>query len=94
MAFSLLPKEDQYFALFSQMGTKIQEAAVILAQHLKGITGEHDLARCRCVEHQCREHLRHGRGHGRHLAAEAVEGALRATLGILVAGKAGQPQQV
>ncbi len=28
MAFSLLPKEDHYFALFSQMSGKLQEMAV------------------------------------------------------------------
>ena len=34
MAFSLLPKEEQYFALFSQMSTKLQEGAAVLQDHL------------------------------------------------------------
>ena len=36
MAFSFLPKEDQYFSLFSQMSTKIQEAANILVEMMHG----------------------------------------------------------
>ena len=31
MAFSFLPKEDHYFALFSRMTAKIQEAAALLS---------------------------------------------------------------
>ena len=36
MAFSFLPKEDQYFELFSQMTAKIQEAAGLLVELLEG----------------------------------------------------------
>jgi predicted phosphate transport protein (TIGR00153 family) len=32
MAFSLLPREDEYFAFFSQMSAKIQDAAQLLVQ--------------------------------------------------------------
>jgi len=35
MAFSLLPREDQYFALFTQMGTKLQEAGKILVEMMQ-----------------------------------------------------------
>src|SRR5436190_1111280 len=42
MAFSLLPREDQYFALFSQMSAKLQQAdeihaAMDLLEHAKGM---------------------------------------------------------
>jgi len=35
MGFSLLPREDEYFALFSQMAEKIEEAASILVQMIE-----------------------------------------------------------
>jgi predicted phosphate transport protein (TIGR00153 family) len=55
MGFSLLPKEDQYFEFFSQMGGKIEEASDILVEMLE--TGKGDFApftkRIKDVEHQC-----------------------------------------
>ena len=36
MAFSLLPREDEYFAFFSQMSAKIQDAAQLLVQMVDG----------------------------------------------------------
>jgi predicted phosphate transport protein (TIGR00153 family) len=57
MAFSLLPKEDQYFALFSQMAAKIQEAATILVAMLKAPDDEFDSfsKKIKNVEHECDE---------------------------------------
>src|SRR5687767_9751996 len=57
MAFSFLPKEDQYFALFSQMTEKIQEAADILIEMLKAPDTEFDVLakRIKSVEHECDE---------------------------------------
>ena len=57
MAFSFLPKEDQYFALFSQMSEKIQEAADILVEMLQASDAEFDSfsKRIKSVEHECDE---------------------------------------
>ena len=57
MAFSLLPKEDQYFALFSQMTAKIQEAAGMLIDMMNGPYEEIESAskRIKSVEHECDE---------------------------------------
>lgn len=57
MAFSFLPKEDQYFALFSQMSEKIQEAADILVEMLQASDKEFDVLakRIKSVEHECDE---------------------------------------
>lgn len=57
MAFSFLPKEDQYFALFSQMTAKIQEAAGYLVIMMSGPYNEMDSAskRIKSVEHECDE---------------------------------------
>jgi predicted phosphate transport protein (TIGR00153 family) len=57
MAFSLLPREDQYFALFSQMAEKIQEAASILVLMLKAPDDEFDSfsKKIKNVEHECDE---------------------------------------
>jgi predicted phosphate transport protein (TIGR00153 family) len=57
MAFSLLPREDQYFALFSQMADKIQEAASILVLMLKAPDDEFDSfsKKIKNVEHECDE---------------------------------------
>ncbi len=35
MAFSLLPKEDEYFVFFSQITEKIQEASNILVEMMQ-----------------------------------------------------------
>ena len=57
MAFSFLPKEDQYFTLFSQMTVKIQEAANILVEMLQASDQEFDTLakRIKSVEHECDE---------------------------------------
>ena len=57
MAFSFLPKEDQYFAMFSQMTAKIQEAAGYLVVMMSGPYDEMDAAskRIKSVEHECDE---------------------------------------
>lgn len=57
MAFSLLPKEEQYFALFAKMGTKLQEAASLLVTMLKGPDGEFESLskKIKHVEHECDE---------------------------------------
>ncbi|HEV7699749.1 MAG TPA: DUF47 family protein [Pyrinomonadaceae bacterium] len=57
MAFSFLPKEDQYFALFLQMTEKIQEGSDILVEMLKAPDDEFDSfsKRIKSVEHECDE---------------------------------------
>jgi uncharacterized protein len=57
MAFSFLPKEDQYFDLFSRMSEKIQEAAAILVEMLHAEDQEFDTLakRIKSVEHECDE---------------------------------------
>jgi len=57
MAFSLLPKEDQYFALFSQMSVKIQEAADLLGEMLHAPDQEFDSfsKKIKSIEHECDE---------------------------------------
>lgn len=57
MAFSFLPKETQYFTLFSQMTEKIQEAASILVDMLHASDQDfHTHAkRIKSVEHECDE---------------------------------------
>lgn len=55
MGFSFLPKEDQYFELFSQMTGKIQEAAALLVELMQGPDENFDsLSRkIKSVEHEC-----------------------------------------
>lgn len=57
MGFSLLPKEDQYFAYFIQMADKIQEASAILSDMLKAPDNEFDSfsKKIKAVEHECDE---------------------------------------
>ncbi|MFN2502412.1 MAG: DUF47 domain-containing protein [Pyrinomonadaceae bacterium] len=57
MAFSFLPREDQYFTLFSQMGGKIEEAAALLVELMEGSDQNFDALskRIKDVEHQCDE---------------------------------------
>lgn len=57
MAFSFLPKEDQYFVLFSQMAAKIQEAAALLVELLQGSDENFDALskKIKSVEHECDE---------------------------------------
>lgn len=61
MAFSLLPKEDQYFALFSQMSEKIQEAAALLVEMMQAPDHEFDALskKIKSIEHECDE-IAHG----------------------------------
>lgn len=55
MAFSLLPREDVYFDLFTQMAGKIEDASAILTEMLDD--GDPDLnsyrTRIKDVEHEC-----------------------------------------
>lgn len=57
MAFSLLPREDQYFEFFSQMTEKIREAADILVDMVNGPYENYDASskRIKSVEHECDE---------------------------------------
>src|SRR5438876_10348324 len=57
MAFSFLPKEDQYFSLFSQMSAKIQEAANILVEMMQGPYENYETLskKIKSVEHECDE---------------------------------------
>lgn len=57
MAFSLLPREDQYFALFAQMSTKLQEAAKILVEMMQANDTDFESLskRIKDVEHECDE---------------------------------------
>ena len=57
MAFSFLPKEDQYFSLFSEMTAKIQEAAGLLVELLQGSDEKFDALskKIKSVEHECDE---------------------------------------
>ncbi|MFT3743377.1 MAG: DUF47 family protein [Pyrinomonadaceae bacterium] len=57
MAFSLLPKEDQYFALFSQMAVKIQEATAVLVELMNGPYENYDSLskKIKNIEHECDE---------------------------------------
>lgn len=57
MAFSLLPKEDDYFVFFSQMTERIQEAADIMGELVRSNhDGFEDYAkRIKSVEHACDE---------------------------------------
>jgi uncharacterized protein len=57
MAFSFLPREDQYFALFTQMGTKLQEASALLVELLQASNGDIESLskQIKHVEHECDE---------------------------------------
>lgn len=57
MAFSFLPREDQYFAMFSEMTGKIQEATQLLIEMMDAPHAEMlPLAkRVKTVEHECDE---------------------------------------
>ena len=57
MAFSLLPREDQYFALFTQMSTKLQEAAAILVEMMQASDTDFESLskKTKHVEHECDE---------------------------------------
>jgi len=55
MAFSLLPREDKYFDMFTQMAEKIEEAAGILIEMLEsdGSDFASYTKRIKTVEHSC-----------------------------------------
>ena len=57
MAFSLLPREDEYFLLFSQMTEKIQNASNTLVEMMQGESGTFESAakRIKDIEHECDE---------------------------------------
>jgi predicted phosphate transport protein (TIGR00153 family) len=57
MGFSLLPREDEYFALFSKVSTKLEEAATLLVEMMKASDSEYDTLskRIKDVEHECDE---------------------------------------
>jgi len=57
MGFSLLPREDQYFALFAQMSGKLQEASNILVEMLQASDTDYDSysKKIKSVEHECDE---------------------------------------
>ncbi|CAN5237729.1 DUF47 family protein [soil metagenome] len=57
MAFSLLPREDEYFQFFSQMTEKIQQAANLLVEMLHNGHGNFEdfSKRIKDVEHECDE---------------------------------------
>lgn len=57
MAFSLLPREDEYFVLFTQITEKIQEASNILVEMLQSKDGnlETFTKRIKDTEHACDE---------------------------------------
>lgn len=57
MAFSFLPREDEYFAFFTQMSAKIQDAAQLLVKLLndKGDNIEKLYASIKETEHACDE---------------------------------------
>lgn len=55
MAFSFLPKEGEYFAFFTQMSAKIQDAAQLLVQMVSDDHDEFDIyyQKIKDVEHDC-----------------------------------------
>jgi predicted phosphate transport protein (TIGR00153 family) len=57
MAFSFLPKEDEYFALFSKMSVKIQEASALLVELMKGPDTDFGplSKKIKSIEHECDE---------------------------------------
>lgn len=57
MAFSFLPREDQYFDLFLQMTGKLQEAAGLLVELMAGSDENFDALskKIKSVEHECDE---------------------------------------
>ena len=57
MAFSLLPREDEYFVLFSQMTEKIQQASNALVEMMQSGSGSFEslARRVKDYEHECDE---------------------------------------
>ena len=57
MGFNLLPREDEYFAFFSQMGGKIEEASKFLIEMCENEISQHEAytKKIKDVEHECDE---------------------------------------
>lgn len=57
MAFSLLPREDAYFTIFSQMTEKIQKAANALVEMMHGAPSDFEAfsKKIKDAEHECDE---------------------------------------
>lgn len=57
MAFSLLPRETQYFTLFAQLSSKLKEAAATLVEMLAGADENFESLskRIKHMEHECDE---------------------------------------
>lgn len=57
MGFSLLPREDEYFTFFSQMGAKIEEGSRLLIEMCENDISQHEAytKKIKDVEHQCDE---------------------------------------
>ena len=57
MAFSLLPREDAYFTIFSQMTEKIQKAANALVEMMHGAPADFEAfsKKIKDAEHECDE---------------------------------------
>lgn len=57
MAFSLLPKETEYFALFTKMSGKLQEGGAILLEMMKSGDEQYESLskKLKHVEHECDE---------------------------------------
>jgi len=57
MAFSFLPKEDQYFSLFSEMSTKLKEGAAVLVEMMQSSDENYDAMskKLKHIEHECDE---------------------------------------
>lgn len=57
MAFSLLPKEDEYFALFSKLGHSIQDASTALVEMFNDASGTYEAhsKKIKNLEHACDE---------------------------------------
>ncbi len=57
MGFSLLPKEEEYFTLFSAISTKIQDASNVLVEMTQDTSGKYEpyVKRIKDVEHECDE---------------------------------------
>ncbi|NJM53264.1 MAG: DUF47 family protein, partial [Blastocatellia bacterium] len=55
MAFRLLPREDEYFTLFSQMTAKMQEASNALVELTQGSSDNFEVVvkRIKDAEHSC-----------------------------------------
>ena len=55
MGFSLLPREDEYFTFFTQMGDKIEEASKLLIEMCEQDVSQHEAytKKIKDVEHEC-----------------------------------------